>query len=284
MDLANIVEANATQLTMSLNATQFNRISDILATSTTSLINDSTIIAAVITGLIGLIVTGINLYYNKVLETKRIESTTQQKQQQAYSQLVGRKSMMAEILDAYHLTIIASETLYLRSILSAISQIDFKYIRNLSPTESYEEFEKLFEKLRERSSFSKAFESQGERYQDLQLKLSESNERLWETIGLIQAIFPTDSELERLIKEVYDSENDFENLRVLIFKEYRPLRKSLHDEAFKLSNNEERNEFYKNKTKYIEEIPQTLRDDLKTNCSNFKLKLENLLNHIKTKR
>ena len=69
MDLANIVEANATQLTMSLNATQFNRISDILATSTTSLINDSTIIAAVITGLIGLIVTGINLYYNKVLET-----------------------------------------------------------------------------------------------------------------------------------------------------------------------------------------------------------------------
>ena len=110
-----------------------------------------------------------------------IESIDCNRQEQAYSQLIGLKFMT----DQLYLS--TSDAFSESAIIEARERLGLPSISALGKSE---------EKRR--------------KYEELALELARNNQRLWETIGLIRVLFTPSEEQEKLIKSFESSMKEFQ--------------------------------------------------------------------------
>lgn len=220
-----------------------------------------------------------------LIEKLKIKNTDIQRRQQAYSELMGRKHMILQYNASYFSELIRSGFLTNCSLITAISQVDYRHIAEIMTTDITKAEKEMSKTINDINEASKEFEIAREadkRSRELQLKLGEGYERLWVTIGLIKLLFSDALELGTYIDPIEASERakEFEDLeksineRNLVFKNDVRTKaakavsgsiidfKKLQDEAIKLDN--------------------TMTSELKSKIDAFELQIDALLNYLET--
>lgn len=136
-----------------------------------------------------------------ILENLKIEQATRQRMQQAYSELMGHKYMILQVNASYFSELVRSGFLTNCSLISAISQVDCSHIAEIAKTDIKKAENEMNQTINDIDQDSTEFKISREadtRSRELLLKLGESYERLWATIGLIQVLFSGTPDLENL--------------------------------------------------------------------------------------
>jgi len=155
------------------------------------------------------------------IEKLKIKNMDAQRMQQAYSELMGHKYMILQIYDSYFNSFIGSELLNRCSYITAISEVDYSHITEITKNDINKRERAINQNIndiiKDSTEYKFAMEADN-RCRELELKLGESYERLWTTIGLIQVVFSDTSKLEKLIKLI-DIPTD-ENAKGKIFDNF----------------------------------------------------------------
>ena len=135
-------------------------------------------------GFTGVVVGGFITYF---IEKSKFKDNESQRREQVYSQLNGRKSLTSQLYKSYFEAFIQSEY--------------YNYLGMLPGPHQTTNW--LLEKKRS---------------EDLALEKAKSNQNLFETIGLIQILFPSTNELNELIKPLLDIDEKFKFTQYLAQK------------------------------------------------------------------
>jgi hypothetical protein len=218
----------------------------------------------------------------KMVEEERREKNN--KMQQTYSELMGRKYMILQYNASYFSEIIRSGFLINNSLIFATSNVDYPQIAEMAKTDlkkAEREMGKIINDMNEASMEYKIAREADNRSRELQLKLGEGYERFWVTIGLVQILFP-ESELKTIVDPIiaFDKDKIFEKLetdiveRDLKFKSYvmkkatdavsgKPINfKEMQEDAFKLN--------------------ETMISELKSRLDEFESRIDDLLKYLET--
>jgi hypothetical protein len=133
------------------------------------------------------------------IENFKNESMDHQRRQQAYSVFIGRKYSLTQSTHSF--------------ITSSIHIIYYNYIHNLNSIYYRSKgcsSQEVSQTLADASIFRLA-KDEIQANKELLQKVAQEREQLWETIGLIQVLFPKTDELTGLIKQFDKKEKDIEN-------------------------------------------------------------------------
>ena len=235
--------------------------------------------------VLGALAGGLATYCIEKLKIKNMDA---QRMQQAYSELMGHKYMILQIYDSYFNSFIGSELLNINSYLDAITQIDYSHITEITKKDinkrQREINQNINAKIADSTEYKFAMEADN-RCRELELKLGESYERLWTTIGLIQVVFSDTPNLEKLI-ELIDIPTD-ENANGKIFDNFS---KNISDIDLKFKRNLIE-EAVKGAHGTIRDIEQMQNDafklhderhlELKSKIKDFESRIDDLIKYLK---
>ena len=154
-------------------------------------------IIGVIGAIFGAFAGGFATY---IIEKSKIKNADDQRRQQAYSQLTGRKENLLQHYVSYYTNFIAFE--------KGIELNKFALsIQNVALAENAKkEFEKGLDVLREATSGHKTMTD------DLALSRAKASQDLWDTIGLIKVLFSAADDLNAIITDIKNLIKKFEIL------------------------------------------------------------------------
>lgn len=161
----------------------------------------STAMISAIAAIFGTFVGGAITY---CIERSKEKNNNLQRKQQVFSQLIGRKSLTEHLYISYYGTVIKRERSYALEYLYELRIKNSNYrLESESCLSKKEEEEFKNKELRSRQEDIKYEARQNKkRYEELELKIFENNLALWETIGLIQILFPNESEMIEKIRSI----------------------------------------------------------------------------------
>lgn len=166
-------------------------------------INYIYLITPAIAAILSAVLVGVVTYYaNKNLENHKAEINNRQEKQKVYGLLMGRKQYLEQIYVAFYEARIRHEC-YLAAFNFAKSR----------DAEMYKTPQEIEAHLGDSIELKEGIRAR-KRVEELQTELGRANERLWETIGLTQALFyetntiNIDKQID-LIKEITDKFNSF---------------------------------------------------------------------------
>ena len=194
-------------------------------------------ISSLIPATFGIIGVAVGGYITYSLEKLKLKNNESQRREQIYSQLSGRKSLTLQLYKSYFEAFIWSNYYY------SLEKLDGSNQPNL-----------LLEKKR----------SDG-----LALEKAKNNQSLFETIGLIQILFPNTNELNELIKPLLDIDERF--------KFIKDLRQEIRDEEQYQDwmCNTDSDQILSDAVDEIEKLEKTVKLDIEN-------PIDKLLDHLKS--
>jgi hypothetical protein len=184
-------------------------------------------------GFIGVVVGGFITYF---IEKSKFKDNESQRREQVYSQLNGRKSLTSQLYKSYFEAFIQSEYYNYLGMLPGPGQTNPEKKSYLS--------------------------------EDLALEKAKSNQSLFETIGLIQILFPSTNELDELIKPLLDIDKKFK------FTQYRTQGIREEEEFQDVRYGTDPDELHSWRVDTIEKLEETVKLEIEN-------PIDKLLDHLK---
>jgi hypothetical protein len=237
--------------------------------------------SAAIGAIIAIYSTNKAAEHNRKLEAQKNEYINEQKRKEAYGQLMGCKSIMSQTIASYFSELITAEYLNCRAKALAASRIDYDKYREMAPVSNInlEINREINFELEQTAEYKGGIEA-NRRSRDLQIKLGESSERLWATIGLILALFPNTPRLEETIKKIKISYDGFGKFGKDIVASSNKFKRDINQEAGNLTNESEF-PWYKIKVSEADSVEDTHFNDLRTKLDDFNCEMEMLLDCLR---
>jgi hypothetical protein len=201
---------------------------------------------------------------------------------------MGRKHMVLQSNASYFSEFIRSGFLTNCSFISASSRVDFPVFakkKKISIKEAENELSQTINNLQENSMEFEIAREADTRSRELQLKLAESYERFWVTIGLIQVLFAATPYLENYIMLIEAPIGTSENGKIFENFEKSIIDRNLGFKSFVLEKvvmavsgqSFENKELQDNAIK----LNDTMILELKSKVNDFELRIDDLLNYLK---
>lgn len=208
-------------------------------------------------------VTGWNYLRIEKLKNERIDL---QRQQRAYSVFIGRKYSLTQSTSSF--------------FISNIQIAYYNYVHDLNSI-YYQLKGRTFQEASQAVSDASIFKLAQDEIRDnkeLLQEIAKERKRLWETIGLIQILFPKTDELARLIKQFEEIEENLENFLKRIGEEGNNIKKDLDKDEPLISLKPE--QWYKAKNKQITDWRDTKMAETADLIEDLDSSLGNLIDYL----
>jgi len=200
--------------------------------------------------VLGAIAGGGATYY---IEKIKIKNNENEQRKQVYSKLCGNTSLVLQSHASYFGLFIRSYSLETDALLTKICGV-----------------------FLEASNEKKESIQERQKSDDLLFKVAESKAVMWETIGQIQILFPSITEMDDLIDRILDDEKRFEYLERDIIKTFRNLQNTLIEESKTSSVRTDPDKWIISRSDDIE----NLSDQMISNLRNYIAELEKPINKL----
>lgn len=214
------------------------------------------------------------------LEKQRIENADHQRQQLAFSRLMGQKFKIIQSYRSHFEEFIQSEYFNYLSKVNSIRYIDYTEILKMNQEDVSREFNKLANQYREQSIEFKTSETSDRRSRELSLLVGESSERLWMTMGLVQVLFSNKQELKDLIKKIQETEKEFQEFEMNMNNKNQDIYSTIQAEMGKIRSNAERDAWRKRHGIDSYSLMIANHGNFLKIQKNFEMHMDNLLNYL----
>ncbi len=233
-------------------------------------------------GIIGAFVGGGTIF---AIEWLKIRHSEDQRRQQLYSQLTGRKAMLTQSLASYFAKYIEGLYLENRSRIVAIAHINYAIIEkdSISKEEISKDIDTKVNCIREGTfEFNRCLDAIN-KSSDMLTQIGKSREFFWETIGSIRTTFPRTQELKELIHHIQEAEiKSFRGFEETVIERHMSLRDKLEEEIAEIESTQELNSWVKTKVAEAQSLGKGNQELLKANLDNLESKIADLLKYLET--